>query len=76
MNYSEPNLKIFLRYIARHKKLFYIDMSCAVLVAVIDLIFPYASRQSMNALCRLRMPLILRAVALKSFVGRVFERGS
>ena len=50
MNYSEPNLKIFLRYIARHKKLFYIDMSCAVLVAVIDLIFPYASRQSMNAL--------------------------
>ena len=50
MNFKQPNLKIFLSYIARHKKLFLIDMLCAVTVAVIDLIFPYASRQSMNAL--------------------------
>ncbi len=50
MNFQQPNLKIFLGYIARHKKLFLIDMVCAVTVAVIDLIFPYASRQSMNAL--------------------------
>ena len=34
MNYNEPNLKIFLRYIARHKKLFTIDMICALLVAL------------------------------------------
>ena len=50
MNYSEPNLKIFLRYIARHRKLFYIDMVSAILVAVIDLVFPYVSRRAMNAL--------------------------
>ncbi len=50
MNYNEPNLKIFLRYIARHKKLFTIDMICALLVAGIDLVFPYVSRRAMNAL--------------------------
>ncbi len=50
MNYNEANLKIFLRYIARHKKLFAIDMVCALLVAGIDLVFPYVSRRAMNAL--------------------------
>ena len=50
MNYSEPNLRIFLRYIARHRKLFYIDMVCAFLVAGIDLVFPAVSRRAMNAL--------------------------
>ena len=50
MNYNEANLKIFLRYLSRHKTLFFLDMSCAVLVAVIDLVFPYASRSAMNAL--------------------------
>ena len=50
MNYKEANLKIFLRYLSRHKTLFFLDMSCAVLVAVIDLVFPYASRSAMNAL--------------------------
>ena len=50
MDYREKNLIIFLRYIARHKKLFAIDMVCAILVAVIDLVFPYVSRQSMNRL--------------------------
>ena len=50
MNFKQPNLKIFLSYIARHRKLFFIDMVCAMTVALIDLVFPYASRQSMNAL--------------------------
>ena len=40
MNYQEKNLIIFLRYIARHKKLFCIDLICAFLVAGIDLVFP------------------------------------
>ena len=50
MDYREKNLLIFLRYIAKHRKLFAIDMVCAILVAAIDLVFPYVSRQSMNAL--------------------------
>ena len=50
MNYQENNLIIFLRYIARHKKLFCIDLICAFLVAGIDLVFPAVSRRAMNAL--------------------------
>ena len=50
IDYHDKNLKIFLAYIARHKGLFAIDMLCAVVVAVIDLVFPFVSRQSMRQL--------------------------
>ena len=46
MNYQEKNLIIVLRYIARHKKLFCIDLICAFLVAGIDLVFPAVSRRA------------------------------
>ena len=50
INYRDNPLKIFASYIAGHKKLFFIDMLCAVAVSAIDLIFPYVSRMSMNEL--------------------------
>ena len=50
INYNDKPLKIFIRYISGHKKLFTIDMVCALTVAVIDLVFPYVSRMSMNRL--------------------------
>ncbi len=50
INYHDSPLKIFARYIARHKGLFYLDMGCSVTVALIDLAFPYVSRQAMYAL--------------------------
>ena len=40
MNFQEHPFKIFIRYISRHRDLFYIDMACALLVAGIDLVFP------------------------------------
>lgn len=49
-DYTQHPLKIFLSYIAGHKKLFTLDMSCALLVSLIDLLFPYVSRSSMNRL--------------------------
>ena len=48
MDYNQKPLKIFISYIARHKKLFAIDMTCSVAVAIIDLVFPYVSRNAMN----------------------------
>lgn len=39
---------IFMSYIAGEKRLFAIDMVCAVLVAAIDLAFPYVSKNSMQ----------------------------
>ena len=47
MKYQDRPLKLFIQYIGHHKKLFAIDMVCALAVAVIDLVFPYVSRQSM-----------------------------
>lgn len=47
-NYNAKPFGIFMSYIAGHKKLFGIDMLCALLVALIDLIFPYVSRYSMK----------------------------
>ena len=48
IDFSQKPLKIFISYIGHHKKLFAIDMVCAVLVAVIDLVFPYVSRSAMQ----------------------------
>lgn len=50
MDFSQNGLKVFIDYIAGQKRLFFIDMLCAVAVALIDLIFPYVSRMSMNSL--------------------------
>jgi len=41
-------VRIFLSYFKPHRKLFALDMFCALLVSVIDLTFPLASRQAMN----------------------------
>ena len=49
-NYNDNPLKIFISYIAGHKKLFAVDMFCALTVSIIDLVFPYVSRVSMNRL--------------------------
>ena len=54
-DYSKNPLIIFLSYIAGHKKLFVIDMICAVIVSVIDLVFPYISRISMQNLLPKKM---------------------
>ncbi len=49
-NYNDKPLKIFMSYLAGQKKLFAIDMGCAVLVSLIDLAFPFVSRMSMSTL--------------------------
>ena len=72
-NFSHPPLKIFMAYIGGHKKLFALDMGCALLVSVIDLVFPYVSRTSMNrmlpeklfALFFIVMALMVAAYLLK-----------
>ena len=50
IHYNDRPLKIFIRYIARHRRLFAIDMACAFAVSIIDLVFPYVSRTAMNKL--------------------------
>ena len=40
-------LRIFLSYFRPHRRLFILDMCCALLIALIDLAFPYVSRWCM-----------------------------
>lgn len=49
-NYNDKPFKIFISYIMGHKDLFAIDMVCAIIVSVVDMVFPYISRISMNRL--------------------------
>ena len=50
IDYHDKPLKIFMTYVFAHRRLFAIDMVCALAVAAIDLVFPYVSRTAMNTL--------------------------
>ena len=43
-------LSIFFSYYKPHLSLFILDMVCAVCIALVDLVFPYASRRALNEL--------------------------
>lgn len=47
-DYTQSPLKIFIAFVKDEKRLFAIDMLCAVAVAVIDLVFPYVSKNAMQ----------------------------
>ena len=47
---ERSDLRIFLSYFKPHKKLFVLDMVCALTIALIDLAFPYVSRWCMYEL--------------------------
>ena len=46
-DFSKSKLRIFASYIRPHKRAFLTDMALSVLIAFVDLIFPYISRWSM-----------------------------
>ena len=50
IRYTDKGLKIFVSYLSAHRKLFFIDMACALAVSLIDLLFPYVSRTAMREL--------------------------
>ena len=61
-DYNKSPLLIFLSYISGHKKLFAIDMVCAVVMSVIDLVFPYISRLTMQNMLPKKMFTVFFAV--------------
>ncbi len=79
INYEDKPLIIFIRYITGQKKLFIIDMICALFVAAVDLIFPYASRGAMTSLLPQRafsaffavMAILILAFVIKAALSYV-----
>lgn len=47
---KKSELEIFISYFKPHGKLFLLDMSCALMISLIDLAFPYVSRWCMYTL--------------------------
>ena len=50
MKFQRSHVSIFLSYYKPHLHLFFLDMACALGIALIDLAFPYLSRLSMQQL--------------------------
>ena len=49
-DFSKSPLRLFASYYKPHVRLFLLDMACALIACLADLIFPYATRYSLNAL--------------------------
>ena len=49
-DYSRTPLRVLVQYFRPHKGLFVLDLSCALVMALIDLTFPLVARSSMNQL--------------------------
>ena len=49
-DYSKTPLRVLVQYFRPHKGLFVLDLSCALVMALIDLTFPLVARSSMNQL--------------------------
>ncbi len=75
-DYREKSpLLIFLRYFKNHKKLFALDVSCAVGIAAIDLAFPLITRSALYDLLPNQMYrtfFTIMAVVVCSYVLRSF----
>ena len=70
---EQSDLRIFLSYFKPHKKLFVLDMVCALTIALIDLAFPYLSRWCMYELLpqnAYRTFFTVMAVAAAAFAVR------
>ena len=68
-------IAIFLRYFGNHKKLFAIDVLCAMLIAAIDLTFPLVTRSALYDMLPDKMYrtfFIVMAVVVLCYVLRSF----
>lgn len=70
-DFHRSDLRIFFSYIKPHGKAFGIDMGLSVLIALIDLVFPYVSRQSMRVLLpdqKYRAFFVVMGIVLVSYL--------
>lgn len=73
-DFNKPMMRIFISYFGAHKKLFLIDMSCAFLIAAIDVAFPLVSRYAMYELLPgklYRVFFIVMAITLAAFSPQI-----
>ena len=70
---QKTSLQIFLAYFKPHRRLFIMDLFCALVISLIDLAFPYISRRCMYELLpqsAYRTFFTVMAVVFAAFVLR------
>jgi len=76
-SYKAPKLLLFARFYRPHWKLFVLDMTCALLIAGIDLLYPLAMRYALNTLLPNTMYstffLLIAGLVLMYLVRSVFS---
>lgn len=68
-------IRTLFHYFKPHRKIFLLDMSCAVLVSLIDLVFPLISRHAMYTLLpsmKYRVFFVIMAILCLSYLARAF----
>lgn len=74
-DYKKSILRIFLSYFGPHKGLFAIDMTSALFIAGIDIVFPILSRYAMNELLPESMYKAFFTVMLIITIAFIFRAG-
>lgn len=75
MDYNKSKFSVFFGYISKYKKEFAFDMTLSLLICVVDLLFPYATRWSLNNLLPQGLYgtfFIVMSVLLVSYLFRAF----
>ena len=75
VDFSKHDLLVFAAYIRPHKRAFAVDMALSVCIALVDLIFPYVSRRSMQTLLPqslYRTFFVVMALMLAAYFLRAF----
>ena len=72
-NFDRSPLRVFLSYFRPHWRMFAVDMACAAAVSLIDLIFPFISRASMQRLLPQRLFAAFFAVVAVMLAGYVLK---
>ncbi|MBR3396487.1 MAG: ABC transporter ATP-binding protein [Lachnospiraceae bacterium] len=73
IDYTRSGLAVMAAYIAPHKKMFAADMILSVIIAFIDLAFPYVSRWTMNTLLpqnAFRTFFAVMAIIAVAYIGK------
>ena len=76
--FNQKSWKIFLSYYKPHWKIFALDILCAVLIALIDIIFPMVSKYTIDSIIpnkNLKLFLVLIIVWLLFTLCAVFLTG-
>ena len=68
-------LRIFLSYFGPHRRLFLLDMLCALFIGAVDLIFPLISRRAINTMLpahAYHTSVVVRGIMAAAYLVRAF----